>query len=83
MAEFSKELIEKAWERSGGVCECRRAGHGHIGRCHNSLIKGHRDDRISYFGWQAYSKSGDYLDSLDDCEILCYDPCYKAAMNMK
>ncbi len=75
-SEFSEAIIERAWARSGGICECEREGHNHKGRCKNSLIKSHRGDRYSYFGWEAHSKSGYYLDSPDDCEILCIEPCY-------
>ena len=80
MSEFSEALIEKAWARSGGICECERAEHNHKGRCRNPLIKSHRGDRYSYFAWEAHSKSGYYLDSLDDCEILCWEPCYTSTM---
>ena len=80
MSEFSETLIEKAWARSEGICECELEGHNHKGRCRNTLIKSHRGDRYSYFAWEAHSKSGYYLDSLDDCEILCWEPCYKSTM---
>ena len=80
MTGFSETIIERAWARSGGVCECEREGHNHKGRCRNTLIKGHRRDKYSYFGWEAHSKSGNYLDSVDDCEILCMEPCYALVM---
>jgi len=25
---FSEEVVEQAWQRSGGYCECRRRTHG-------------------------------------------------------
>lgn len=83
MSGFSEAIIEKAWARSGGICECQREGHNHKNRCRNPLIKSHRGDKLSYFGWEAHSKSGYYLDSLDDCEILCLEPCYKSASMKK
>ena len=77
MSEFSEIVIEKAWARCGGICECEREGHSHKGRCKNTLIKGHRGDRYSYFGWEAHSKSGYFLDDVNDVEILCWEPCYR------
>ena len=76
MSEFTDELVEQAWARAGGVCECECATHGHLGRCGKALLKPYRDDRYSFFGWEAHSKSGRYMDSLSDCEILCWDPCH-------
>jgi hypothetical protein len=80
VAEFSKEIIEKAWIRSGGRCECTRTTHDHTGKCYKMLLKSFRGDRKSEFGWEAHSISGRYLDSLSDCEILCLDSCLKPAL---
>jgi hypothetical protein len=77
MSEFSETIIERAWARSGGICECEREGHNHRGRCKNSLIKSQRGDKYSYFAWEAHSKSGYFLDDVDDCEIICLEPCYR------
>jgi hypothetical protein len=30
---FSDEIVERAWKRSGGVCECIRIKHTQSGRC--------------------------------------------------
>ena len=76
MSEFPKELVEEAFERSGRSCECKDPSHGHQGKCGKTLLIAHRGDRFSFYGWEAYSKSGLYLNSIDDCEILCWDPCY-------
>ena len=80
MTGFTNEIVEEAWARSGGICECERGGHGHTGRCEKELIKDHRGDKFSYFGWEVRSKSGHYKDSISDCEILCWDPCYVATL---
>ena len=74
---FSESLIEQAWQRSGGECECWKESHGHIGTCNKMLMKTYRGDRSSAYGWEAYSISGQYLDEMSDIEILCWDPCYK------
>jgi hypothetical protein len=83
MARFSDEIVEQAWKRSGGTCECENENHGHTGRCGKTLLRAFRSDRFSYFGWEVHSKSGQYMDSLDDCEILCIDPCYIAFLEKK
>jgi hypothetical protein len=80
LAEFSGELIEKAWIRSGGRCECVSTTHNHVGKCYKMLLKSYRRDRKSEFGWEAHSISGLYLDSLSDCEILCLESCLKPAL---
>lgn len=80
MAEFSEKLIERAWIRSGGRCECTRKNHIHIGKCYRMLLKSFRGDRKSEFGWEAYSISGRYLGSLSDCEILYLDSCLKPTL---
>ncbi len=71
MAEFPDSIVEQAWVRSGGYCECERTTHGHTGKCHKILLKGDRGNRSDTFCWEAHSKSELHLDSLSDCEILC------------
>ena len=83
MSEFYDELVEEAWERSGRSCECKDTSHGHQGRCGKNLLKAYRSDKFSFYGWEAHSKSGQHLDSLNDCEILCWDPCYIEALAKK
>ncbi len=76
MSEFSERIVEEAWARSGGTCECNHPDHGHQSRCGKTLLKAYQGDKFSFFGWEAHSKSGRYLDELSDCEILCWDPCF-------
>ena len=75
--QFSEYLIERAWKRSGGECECEKEAHGHVGRCNKMLMLSYRSDHSSAYGWEAHSISGQYLDEMSDIEILCWDPCYK------
>lgn len=75
---FSDAVVEQAWIRAGGNCECLRTTHGHIGRCNKLLLKTFRGDRDRMYGWEAHSRSGLHLGSVSDCEILCYDPCHKS-----
>ncbi len=59
--EFSEEIVEQAWARSGGKCECELTGHGHIGKHNTSLLKSYRGDRGNSFGWEAHSVIGSHL----------------------
>ena len=79
MAEFSDAVVEYAWARSGGKCECERVTHGHTGRCNKALLSSFRGDWNNSYGWEAHSKSGLYL-LPSDCEILCWNPCYKSTL---
>ena len=75
--QFSESLVERAWQRSGGRCECEKTSHGHIGRCDQMLLKTFRGDRNSGYGWEAHSISKQHLNELSDIEILCWNPCYR------
>ena len=76
------EIVEKAWERSGGKCECKRPGHGHTGRCNQPLQKPQKAHMASSYGWKVNSVSGVFKKDLADCEILCIK-CYKAVTGKK
>jgi len=73
---FSDNLIERCWNWTGGYCQCTRYGHGHKRECNQLLDKlkrGHRDGKSA---WEAVSISGLYLDSMRDCQIICW-PCFE------
>ena len=76
---FSEDIVQKAWERSDAYCECTNSFHGHDGRCNRVLLDSKRGDKTSLYGWQAHSISGRYLNSVSDCEILCWD-CYSKSL---
>ena len=78
--QFSDAIVEQAWTRSGGKCECERVTHGHTGRCNKTLLKSFRGDRDSSYGWEPHSKSGLHLDIASDCQILCWNPCHKSTL---
>jgi hypothetical protein len=75
---FSDEIVERAWKRSGGICECVRTKHTHGGRCKQQIKKDQRNEDSPY-GWEAYSISGLYKNLASDCEIFCWD-CYKSTL---
>lgn len=73
---FNYYIVKQAWARSGHRCECIKTTHDHIKRCNKKLLELYRGDIESNYGWEAYSKSGLYLNDLSDCEIFCWD-CQK------
>ena len=76
---FSKSIVEAAWRRSGGKCECGRSTCGHGYRCSKALNWFERGNDKASGGWEAHHKvavdSGGG-DTLSNCEILCI-PCHK------
>ncbi len=75
---FSKSVIDKAWERSGGHCECERKSCGHTGRCNKQLVYENRNEG-KRGAWEAHHKKAvkdGGEDTLSNCEILCLD-CHK------
>lgn len=79
--QFPESIIEQAWVRSGGKCECDEAGHGHTGRHNRTVLKSSHGDRNSEYGWEAHSVTGSHLDFLPDCKIYCWNPCHKATLS--
>jgi len=73
---FSQTIVEAAWRRSGGYCECNRTTHNHRTPCHKALSWGNRG-RDGWGKWEAHSISGLHRDSISDCQIMCWD-CHKS-----
>ena len=69
---FLDSVIDQAWARSGGRCECTRTGHGHAERCDQELLKERRGAEPSYW-WEAHKKVAGGDDTLSNCEILCHN----------
>jgi hypothetical protein len=67
-------IVKKAWERSGGRCECTRTNHWHKKRCNRIVVESFRGERDNFYGWEIHNKNGQHP-SLSDCEILCVN-CY-------
>jgi hypothetical protein len=73
---FSQTVIDQAWKRSGGMCECRRSKHEHGTRCGKTLSYANRGKTGQWGCWEAHhitavDAGGD--DTLSNCEILCCD----------
>ena len=70
---FSDNVVDLAWIRAGGKCECRRQSHNHAYiRCNNELVWGNRG-REGIGKWEAHHLSSSGGDILSNCEILCWD----------
>ena len=78
---FPDSIVDQAWARSGGRCECNRKGHGHSERCGRELLRDRRGAEPSYW-WEACKKAANGDDTLSNCEILCQD-CYKQTRTKK
>ena len=71
---FSQAVINQAWKRSGGRCECTRLTHGHAGRCPNILVWEAKDMKVQPGSWSAHHRVPEIsggADSAENCEILC------------
>jgi len=73
---FLDSVVDQAWNRSDGYCECEQRGHGHPGRCNQALTKESRGQETVY-GWEAHHIAADGPDTLSNCEILCQS-CHKS-----
>lgn len=76
---FSQSVINQAFQRSEGRCECNRLEHRHMtGRCSTLLDP---DNTQPGHQWNANHITAQRLpsssDGLSNCEILCI-PCHKA-----
>lgn len=71
---FSDEVLEQAWQRSGGKCECRNASHDHGFYACDELLEWLNRGQPGLGGWEAWyivkpEDGGD--DSLENCEVRC------------
>lgn len=76
---FPESVVQQAWKRAGGRCECRRRTHRHGARCSEQLVWSYRGKEWPG-GWEAHhitSVEAGGTDTLSNCEILCI-PCHKA-----
>lgn len=70
---FPDSVVQDAWRRAGGRCECRRRSHNHrYVRCNKQLVWDNRG-REGRGKWEAHHRSRTHGDILSNCEILCWD----------
>lgn len=76
---FPESVVEQAWRRAGGRCECRRRTHNHFNvRCNKTLVWANRG-REAPGAWEAHHITSSGGDTLSNCEILCW-ACHKATL---
>ena len=75
---FSSTVVDQAWRRAGGKCECRRDTHNHnYVRCNEQLVWTYRGRDYARGCWEAHHRIAGGADSLSNCEILCCE-CHKS-----
>lgn len=80
---FPSSVVQAAWLRAAGHCECPRVTHDH-GRtkCNKQLVWNNRG-REGRGAWEANHRvrveSGG-SDTLSNCEILCWNPCHRSTI---
>ena len=76
---FTENVVEQAWKRAGGKCECKRWTHNHsVVRCGKELVFANRA-KEGQGRWEARRVEPSGGDTLSNCEILCAD-CYKRSL---
>ena len=76
---FPENVVEQAWKRAGGKCECKRWTHKHnVVRCGQELVFANRGKK-GQGRWEAHRISHTDGDTLSNYEILCAY-CYKLAI---
>lgn len=73
---FSQDVVDKAWERAKGTCECKRGNHGH-GQPHAKKLLYAQRGRDGQGAWEAHHVNPNGPNSASNCLILCW-PCHKA-----
>ncbi|AII61211.1 hypothetical protein DMTZ50_1304 [Dehalococcoides mccartyi] len=69
-------VVEQAWQRCGGKCECKDQSHAHTYiRCNRKLIYENKDKpRID--GWKVVYLTGVAADTAENIRIYCHS-CFK------
>jgi hypothetical protein len=76
---FTDYVLQQAWKRAGGKCECRRWTHNHsVVKCGKELVLANRG-KEGPGRWEVRRIDKAVGDTLSNCEILCAD-CYKRAL---
>ena len=77
---FSEAVVERAWRRADGKCECARPSEGHPhGRCNRQLVWDNRGKEGQEGAWEANLIRSSGGDVPSNCEILCW-ACYKSTL---
>jgi len=75
---FPENVVQQAWRRAGGKCECERVTcSNHYSTPHGKILTWNaRGDDNHPGGWEAHHKDSNGPATVSNCEILCI-PCHK------
>lgn len=74
---FPQEVIDAAWRRAGGKCECTRQCPKHSGyRCNRILDPSNQKPGMQWHAHHTVSQDAGGPDTIENCEILCIE-CHK------
>lgn len=73
---FQDDVVQKAWQRSGGKCECQNRSHDHgFNQC-DELLEWVNRGQPGVGSWETRHKLApdeDGEDTLENCQVLCWD----------
>ncbi len=69
---FAESVVKQAWERAGGQCECRRRTHSHFYIPCGKQLRWEVRGKASQGGWESHQTRIGGGDTLENCEILCW-----------
>jgi hypothetical protein len=75
---FPTSVVEAAWARAKGKCECTRTTHNHSVPHGKQLVWDNRG-REGRGAWEAHHKIRGGPDTLSNCQILCWG-CHKQTL---
>ncbi len=70
---FSQDVINEAWHRAGGKCECKENCHNFLNPCNKTLDP---SNKKLFMLWHAHHIDSDGPSILSNCKILCVE-CHK------
>ncbi len=74
---FSKDVINAAWKRADGRCECTlNTCPDHVGRCNKPLDPQNKTEGQKWHAHHIVSQQANGSDGLRNCAILCI-PCHE------
>lgn len=65
---FPQSVIDEAWTRAGGKCECRENCHSAYNRCNKQLDPNNKESGKQ---WEAHHINSNGEPVLSNCKILC------------
>ncbi len=70
---FPQSVIDSAWARANGKCECTENCHSIFNRCNKKLDP---NNKVPSMQWHAHHVNSNGDSVLSNCKILCV-PCHQ------